>query len=380
MRLDMRTTSHSLEPEELMAYLDGELPSDRAARAAEHLGSCHECQDLAADIRGVSDRLLEWRVETPAMAAPQGRAQTVRRPIFRNRFAWGFAAAPVLVVVVLLLQRASFYRARPADTWQFNALSPAPAAEPVSNAVREHGRTRNATASPLPPAPLIAYTARLSLVAGNFDRSRDTLQDILKRHHGYIAQMTVNAEQAAARTLDASVKTPAAELDATIAEIKGFGRVLSEARGGEEVTQQSLDLDARLANARNTEQRLTDLLKHRTDKLADILAVENQISETRGQIEQMEAERKNLSHRIEYAKLDVRITEEYKAQIEGASSRTGTKLRNAAVEGYTGVTENLLAVLAGILSGGPLVLVWCAILFFPARYVWRRMARKQGSS
>ena len=41
--------------EELMAYLDGEAP----AGVAEHLKECGDCQTLAAELRGVSARLLE---------------------------------------------------------------------------------------------------------------------------------------------------------------------------------------------------------------------------------------------------------------------------------------------------------------------------------
>src|SRR4051812_24626401 len=99
----MRTTNHPLEPEELMAYLDGELTADRAARAADHLRGCHECQEIAADLRGVSDRLLEWRVETPAMAAPQGKLPVIRRPIYRRPFAWVLATVPCGVVVVMIV-------------------------------------------------------------------------------------------------------------------------------------------------------------------------------------------------------------------------------------------------------------------------------------
>ncbi|HEX8801482.1 MAG TPA: zf-HC2 domain-containing protein [Terriglobales bacterium] len=61
----MSTNSHAIEPEELMAYLDGELPPDQAAEALSHLELCPECQTLAADFRGVSQDLMGWEVESP---------------------------------------------------------------------------------------------------------------------------------------------------------------------------------------------------------------------------------------------------------------------------------------------------------------------------
>ena len=56
---------HAIEPEEMMAYLDGELPAARAAEAMTHLERCAECQKLAADLRRVSQEMAAWQVEPP---------------------------------------------------------------------------------------------------------------------------------------------------------------------------------------------------------------------------------------------------------------------------------------------------------------------------
>jgi DNA repair exonuclease SbcCD ATPase subunit len=99
----------------------------------------------------------------------------------------------------------------------------------------------------------------------------------------------------------ATLRVPADQLDAAATELKSLGRAESESQSGEEVTQQCVELDARLTNANNTEQRLTDLLRQRTGKLADALAVEKQIDQIREKIERMEAENKSLGKRIDFA-------------------------------------------------------------------------------
>jgi len=60
----MSTNRHPIEEEELMAYLDGELPADQATEALSHLELCPECQTLTADFRGVSEDLMAWEVES----------------------------------------------------------------------------------------------------------------------------------------------------------------------------------------------------------------------------------------------------------------------------------------------------------------------------
>jgi hypothetical protein len=224
--------------------------------------------------------------------------------------------------------------------------------------------------------PMIARTAQLTLTTTEFDRVRDRIEEILKRHQGYIGQLNASAPVGVARTLEATLRVPADQLDAAVTELKRLGRVESESQSGEEVTEQYIDLEARLSNARNTEQRLTDLLRQRTGKLADVLAVEKEIDSVRGEIERMEAEKKNLAGRVDFATVSVKVTEDYKAQLQVVPGSTLTRFRNAAVEGYQSMVEGLVSVLLFLFTYGPSLLIWSAILFFPARGVWRRFRRE----
>src|SRR5687767_7085340 len=56
---------HALAPDELMAYLDGELAADRAAAAHAHLTDCAACQSLASALRNLSFDVRAWEVEAP---------------------------------------------------------------------------------------------------------------------------------------------------------------------------------------------------------------------------------------------------------------------------------------------------------------------------
>jgi anti-sigma factor RsiW len=50
----MTAAEHIVPPEELMAYLDGELSPERAKAVLTHVTSCAACQRVADDLRGVS--------------------------------------------------------------------------------------------------------------------------------------------------------------------------------------------------------------------------------------------------------------------------------------------------------------------------------------
>jgi hypothetical protein len=116
----MSTNRHPIEQEELMAYLDGELPPDQATEALSHLELCSECQTLAADFRGVSRELMAWEVELREVGIPSGidaalgerlqkrKASKVSSPRLENRvttsrWIWAGALAIVCVAVGLKL-------------------------------------------------------------------------------------------------------------------------------------------------------------------------------------------------------------------------------------------------------------------------------------
>jgi hypothetical protein len=117
--------------------------------------------------------------------------------------------------------------------------------------------------------------------------------------------------------------------------------------------------------------RLLDILRTRTGKVTDVLAVEEQISQTRGEIEQMEAQLANLDKRVTYASIKLQMAEEYKAPA-GANGSVALRLRNAVVSGYRDALDSLLALAVFLLSAGPTLLIWAFILFWPARAIWKR--------
>jgi hypothetical protein len=223
--------------------------------------------------------------------------------------------------------------------------------------------------------PMIARTISLSIVAKDFSTSRASLDVILMRHHGYAASLAVSTEQDSARSLQASLRIPAAELNAALAELKSLGRVQNETQNGEEVTQQHEDLVARLKNSRETELRLQDILRNRTGKISDVLAVEQEIARVRGEIEQMEAEQKNLEHRVDFATVDLRLSEEYKAQLGSPLPSVATRFHNAFVSGYRAAAESVISFVLFFMEYGPSLLIWLLFLAPMLWLTWRRWRR-----
>src|SRR4029077_16447079 len=187
--------------------------------------------------------------------------------------------------------------------------------------------------------------------------------------------LNVATPQNAGRTIQGSLRVPAPHLVAAVAELKALGRVENETQGGEEVTQQDADLVARLKNSRETEQRLQQVIRTRTGKVKDVLEVEQEIARVRGEIEQMEAEQQTLEHRVNFAAIDLKLAEEYKAELTTPAPSVAMQLRNALVDGFRTAFQSLLALVLFLAESGPTLLLWLMILSIPAWLLWRRYRR-----
>jgi len=400
-------TQHPVTPEEIMALLDGELTGAESRALLQHLEACTACASLEEQLRSTSQALAAWSVP-PAPSnlneKVEQRAQEIasaqrkeKPPAYGSSKwnSWAFAGGGALLAVAatLFVELAVTVRhGQPkhlkeqlaaGDTFTGpEARSAGEAAMPPPMAAANDKLSDQSVGKPEPaPAlgPMIARSVSLTILVKNIADARAALDEILRDNHGYAAQLNLNTPDEGARSFQASLRIPAAQLTRALDALRRLGRVESESQTGEEVSQQHVDLDARLNNARETEQQLRAILQQRPGKMQDVLQVEEQISETRGQIESMEAEQQALEHRVAFATVDLQMTEDYKAQLAGgAAVSVGLRMRNAAVGGIRNAVDSLVGRVLLVEENGPAVLLWLAILGIPAALVWRRYQRVLG--
>ena len=186
-----------------------------------------------------------------------------------------------------------------------------PAGLPDSGAGKDSGSGQTSTgpvpassAAPLVPttanefAPVadssqIVKTGQLTLQVSNLDSAVAQAQTKIAAIGGYVASSN---RSGAGDDASASVtyRLPVAHWDDALADLgKLAGKVISEETNASDVTSQVIDLDARLNNLKATESAFQAIMA-RASAIPDVLAVEQQLSATQGQIEQLTAQRNHL--------------------------------------------------------------------------------------
>lgn len=429
-----RTSQHAFAPEEIMAYLDGELPAREAAELAGHLERCEECQSLARQLRQVSERMLDFQVEVcPArvdQAVLKASEDKRREPAVKRSFEWkarrrrtfrvvawaGGFAVTLLIVAVFVVP----------NVYKEKRFPVAPPATAVTDKVSPFGPPSNGPAAPQPgpiatmaqpesglagtagtrgnfealtrlragafsaganqattavQQPMIVQTASVTILASNYDQASKAVEHIARQHGGYAENLSADSRTGVARSLSATLRVPEKQLDACLADLRKLGHVEQEWRNNREVTAQYIDLTARLKNARAEEQRIIQLLATRTGKLSDVLDAEQELARVRGEIESMDGQRAYIEHQVSYATVQLQLNEEYRAQLDSGAVSTGTRMRNALVEGFRNLGDGALGIVLFVFAYAPSILFWLALIGLPSWFGWRRFkARRERAS
>ncbi len=185
-----------------------------------------------------------------------------------------------------------------------------------------------------------------------FVHSRASLEEILERHRGYVARLRMIG-QPAGSLLSAALRIPSWEYSSALSDLKSSGRVEHEEESADEITQLHGDLEARLINAQNTEQRLQRMLQNPPAKGTDTVMFERQLMALRAEIERRKGERRAFENRAVFSSVFFSMREE----ITSPAVTLGAQLRNAAISGFSDAAGSLSAILIFVMTYGPALLL-----------------------
>ena len=156
------------------------------------------------------------------------------------------------------------------------------------------------------PALLIVRTGTLRLEIGSAAALSSTVSkaaNLVTAGGGYVAgSKETGADADASATVD--YRIPAAAWEQILAGLRSLATVKGQEIGTEEVTGKVVDLGARIANLRATEAALQAIMAKAT-KIEDVLDVQRQLTDTRGQIEELAGQKAQLEDRAAYGSLTV---------------------------------------------------------------------------
>ena len=210
------------------------------------------------------------------------------------RFGGSFGIASLCIAVAGC---ASAAPARHAPLIAAEAISPAQGS--LSNAEPTSWLAAAADDQSAVPAQqrVVVYNAGFRMVVKSVEDAIKAMQQIAVEAGGYVQEIKGNS---------VTIRAPAAKYDGAIERVAALGQVIDRQLQAQDVTEEYVDLEARLNNARSVRKRLEALLE-KAQTVEATLAVEKELNRVGEEIERLEAKLELMRNRVAYSTITVQF-------------------------------------------------------------------------
>ena len=198
----------------------------------------------------------------------------------------------------------------------------------------------------------VVRQATIDLEVADVEQAVARLVALAESLGGFVASTDTQTDAKGATRAMLIARVPAAEFARALAGVDGVGRITRRGIGGQDVSEELVDLDARLRNLQRHESQLLSFMG-KAQKVADLVSLESELSRVRGEVEQTAGRLRFLKARTDLASLQVSVVRApLLAPPDSQLARAIEQLKHAFAEAWLAALgwTVALAVLAAQLS------------------------------
>jgi hypothetical protein len=159
------------------------------------------------------------------------------------------------------------------------------------------------------PERKVIYNANVRVVVKQYQAAQDKFEGFIERVGGYVSNRTIEKRSGSYITVTITMRVPAAEFKNAMKFLGELGYIESESVNSDDITDQYYDLAARLDNAKKSESQLLEIMAKQTSNLTEYLAVHQELTRVRGDIESMEGRLKLWNHLVAFSTITAVLEE-----------------------------------------------------------------------
>lgn len=232
-------------------------------------------------------------------------------------------------------------------------------------------------------APIVAErkiirNADLQLEADKPEDAQTKISQIAESKGGFVVETQSSASDVKANVRDTvtmTVRVPAAKFDESLNEIRATAsRVIVENVKGEDVTEEFIDIEARLKTQKALETQFLEIMKQ-SKTVEDALNVQTEIARVRGEIEKIEGRKRFLESQASLSTIKIRLTAP--TAFSQNSSGFFYQLKEAFGDGFDGALSFILILVKLVIALLPFFLFVVLPVYFVIRYFVRKNRRQK---
>ncbi|MBT3638113.1 MAG: DUF4349 domain-containing protein [Opitutae bacterium] len=218
----------------------------------------------------------------------------------------------------------------------------------------------------------IIYVSEIWLVLKKttFEQFEKDIKVLVDTHDGYHSEVNFHRNQGQNRSGHWVFRVPVDHYQSFLKSAKDLGVPEQVQETARDVTDEYVDLDARISNQKRLEQRILDVLDEVQGKIGDVLEVEQQLSRVRETIERLEGKMRQLKDRVSMTTITLNVREDAEYQPPQALS-FGSSIGNAWNKSIAAMEIFFKGLTLAIVALSP----WLLILI-PLGYLFYRLLRR----
>lgn len=281
-----------------------------------------------------------------------------------------FAFTAVLLIMLLAMPTACAAPPPEPSVETTPGAIPAPMAPP-----REEGFVGEAGSGlPVNEDRMIIRTADISLVVEDVINAREEIAQLASSLGGYVVSSRISGREEDRRG-NISIRVPDEKLELALSELRNLAvRVTSEHVSSQDITEEYIDLEARLKNAQATEAQYLALLDKAQD-VEDILRIYESLSRIRSEIEQLKGRMQYLERASDMSLIEVSLEAETSAKPLIRAGWNFLEILKSAVRGITTFGQVIVTIIIWLVLFSP---VWGTIWGI-TYWLIRRRRKKRAS-
>ncbi|MEP7037434.1 MAG: DUF4349 domain-containing protein [Acidobacteriota bacterium] len=227
----------------------------------------------------------------------------------------------------------------------------------------------------------IIRNADLTLEANSPEEAQQQISSIVDSKGGFVIESKQSSSDVQATTRDTvtmTLRVPAEKFDETLNEIrKTSSRVIVETVKGEDVTEEFIDIEARLKTKKALEEQFLEIMK-RSNSVEDALNVQRELAEVRGEIEQIEGRKRFLENQASLS--TIKISLQSPTAFSANSSGFFYQLKESVGNGYNAALNFILVLVTILIALLPFLLLVVLPIYLILRYFWRKREKRNLAS
>lgn len=246
-------------------------------------------------------------------------------------------------------------------------------AAPVGNAAAMEADMQSSPQLPDVVVPKLIRNADLRFQVESLEKSSEIIDQLTKQYSAYVSTANMSSTNSESNNT-ITIRVPNTQFEPLLKEICKQSIYMQRKNvSTQDVTEEYVDIEARLKTKKEVEARYVEILKSKAKTVEDVLKAEEQIRIIREEIEAREGRLNYLKNQVSYSTISVQVYQqiEYSESPQEVTESFGNKAKTGFGQGWEVIQDFVI----GLITIWPLWVLGAIVFYLIRRRIKRARAK-----